>query len=120
MKRFILSLGAMAVLFGAMSSPLLAASGHGPSSGHGREVHGSYYGHGGYRSLHRDYRGWRGSYWNNRYGCRYYFCPEASCYYYWYAPSACYLPVSQIDTYPPSINIVNNNNNNVNVGVPMP
>ena len=47
MKRFILSLGAMAVLFGAMSSPLLAASGHGHGEhGHGRPEHGSHYGHG--------------------------------------------------------------------------
>src|ERR1700677_2320935 len=98
MKRFILSLGVMSVLFGAMSSPLLAAGhggGHssgGHSSGHASTghavvhastghvahagvghtvvhgnvgnvaMHGSHYGPGGY--FGRDYRRWRGSYWD--------------------------------------------------------
>ena len=143
MKRFILGLGSMAVLCGAMSSPLLAAGhggGHGShSSGHvthsvshavthssGHTVvhsgaivhggvhvgvsgsfHGFHHGFGGY--LLRDYRGWGNSYWNARYRCQWYYCPEASCYYYWYAPWACYLPVSQIALYPPTVAVVNNN-----------
>jgi hypothetical protein len=125
--RFILSLGATAVLFGAMSSPLMAAGkgghgGGGHGSGHGSVghgglhasvghsaaihvgighgvLHGFHYGPGGYYG--RDFRGWRGSYWNVTYGCSWYFCPDANCYYYWYAPWDCYLPVSQIALYPP-------------------
>ena len=140
MKRFILSLGAMAVLFGALSSPLLAApsrGGRGSSGrsaarvspgrasvghanvghanvghvnvGHGGHVadfHGLHHGPGGY--LGRDYHGWRGSYYNAFYRCTWFFCPEAGCYYYWYAPGLCYLPVSQIALYPPTV-VINNN-----------
>jgi hypothetical protein len=110
MKRFILGLSAMTVLFGAMSSPLLAA-GHsgGGHVGGGHVVavrgpaYGLHYGPGGY--LGREYCGWSGSYFNAAYRCQWYFCPQARCYYYWYAPGACYLPVAQIGIYPPTVGL---------------
>ena len=167
MKRFILSLGSLAVLFGAMSSPLLAAGhGGGHSSGHSGSGHavahstshsavhtghtvahstghaaihtvahssavihgGAHVGAGNFHGLHhgfggyllRDYRGWGNSYWNARYRCQWYYCPEASCYYYWYAPWACYLSVSQIALYPPTVTVVNNNIVNASPGIGTP
>jgi hypothetical protein len=116
MKRFILSLASAAVLFGAMSSPLLAAP-HGVHPVHyAPGFHGLHYGPGGY--LTREYRGWTSNYWDARYRCQFYFHPEARCYYYWYAPGACYLPMSQIAIYPPTVTVVNNVV--VTPGAPMP
>ena len=129
MMRFILSLCSAVVLCGAMSSPLLAAPGH-AAVGHGAVGHGAV-GHGparvaGFGAGHypagyvaRDFRGWGNSYFDARYRTQFFYYPAAGAYYYWYAPGACYLPVSQIALYPPTVTIVNN----VNVGgpaLPMP
>lgn len=38
--------------------------------------------------------------WSSKYCCNFYWCND--CYYYWCAPRCCYLPVTCIDTCPPT------------------
>lgn len=122
MKRFVLSAAVVVIAGGLLAGSAVAQGhgrgdgrGHGPDRGYHRE--GPGYRH--YRTFPHSHRSW-GRYWYSlRYRCCFYFNVGCNDWFYYYAPQQQYLPVSQIATFPPTINIVNNNNN-VNVGGPIP
>ena len=66
------------------------------------EVHQAAVRHEIERFRHRDYHGWTRTYWNPRFSCNWFLCPEDNLWYYWYAPLSEYLPTSCIDEYPPT------------------
>ena len=45
-------------------------------------------------------------YWAPSYHCYCFWCPTDACWFYWYAPWNCYLPYSQMTSYPPPANVV--------------
>jgi hypothetical protein len=38
--------------------------------------------------------------WSSKFGCYFYWYQD--CYYFWCAPRSCYLPISYVETYPPT------------------
>jgi hypothetical protein len=124
MKRFILSAAVLVIVGGMFTGSAEAQGrgrGHERGHGHDRGYHREGHGHGHYRTFPHGYRSW-GRYWYSpRYRCGFYYNTSCNDWFYYHAPQQQYLPVSQIATYPPTINIVNNNNNsNTNVGGPIP
>ena len=49
----------------------------------------------------RDFHGWSRSCYFPAYACSGYYDPTTDTWYYWYQPGNCYLPVTDMGTYPP-------------------
>jgi hypothetical protein len=115
MRRALLNLSlGLAVLVGAATASFAhgghGGGGHGGSHGggghwHGGGSHGGGHGHvgkwHGHKFRHRHYRTWNRYCWFPQYRCYGYYCPDDGVWYYWYGPDNCYLPVSDMATYPP-------------------
>jgi hypothetical protein len=54
-----------------------------------------------YLSRSRFYRQWTHKCYWNRYRCTCYWCPRALGWFYWCGPCNCYMPIDNIEEYPP-------------------
>ncbi len=84
--------------------------------------HGKKFSH-GYFYYGKEHSHWSYSCWFPRYSCECYYCPSACCWYYWCEPRCSYLPVTCIETAPPSVlttvNVQNTNTAVANTGGPV-
>lgn len=118
MQRFVMSVAAVALILvvvpttkagGKFSNAASVHVSHSKTfSGHPAHFHNYQLTHGvkfihGYFYKGIVHRHWSNWYWNQRYGCYYYFDPSCRCYYYWCKTAGCYYPVSYITVAPPTV-----------------
>ena len=112
MKSFILTLTVIAATTGLVmfAGQTAEAAPHGHAHGHANHSH-AHHGHGHTAHFHgrshhfshyygRGYNNWSRTTWNSRYGCNFYMSDNI--WYYYCSPCNGYVPVTYINTYPPS------------------
>ncbi|OAI54356.1 hypothetical protein AYO44_03550 [Planctomycetaceae bacterium SCGC AG-212-F19] len=111
MKRFTISLFTIGLGL-AITGSAHAGKPGGSSSGSHNSSHNSSHMHqsspthsyssksSSYRSYSKD--SFKASHycWSSKYHCNFYWYHD--CYYFWCAPRSCYLPITYIETYPPT------------------
>ena len=102
MRRFILSVAAVAVVLALAATAEAGQKGGAPKGGSRsyHEEHGTKF-KDGYFYKGKDHHHWTYRYWWGKYGCYTYYCPSTSCWYYWYQPGNCYYPCSYISSATP-------------------
>lgn len=111
MERFVISLFAIGLGLAITGSahagkPGGGGNSHGSSSSKGSHMHQSSPMHhnssksSSYKSYSKD--SFKASHycWSSKYHCNFYWYLD--CYYFWCAPRCCYLPITYIETYPPT------------------